>query len=93
MSERMLKSERARFNSMVFSENYEDFTFEVWEEKYHKCCVVIVVRKGDIICREHRYPIDYLMGISNAWKRGIKWLQKELDEGIVSQPSIYEKKL
>lgn len=79
---RMLEPERKRFNNQILNDEKDGWTFEVWEEKHHKCCVVCVVRKGGYIAREHRLATDLLLGLMGAWYKGIPWLEKERTEWL-----------
>lgn len=82
MTARMNRKERDRFDHKIMTDEKEGWTFEVWEEKNHKCCVVCVVRKEGFIAREYRFPTSMLLGMMGNWYKGIFWLEKELKEEI-----------
>ena len=77
MSVRMPKDERKRFDNKILDDYADGWNFEVWEEKHHTCCVVVVVRKGPYVAREHRFPTEMITGLMANWKKGIHWLEKE----------------
>lgn len=82
MSARMEPKYRAKFDKQTYGEEKDGWTFEVWEEKHHDCCVVCVVRKEDYIAREYKFPAIMLASMMMSWHRGIRWLEKEYKESL-----------